>query len=260
MGIAPGKGEETDSAQGFLLNALDPPHLLSITNAIQLLQMIGCIDENESITATGRAVSKLPMDPRISRIVLLGCLFGCGPALLSTTATMAYRDPFLLPTRSNEQGSTNTKGRLSSGIPSDQYAILRALEQFKTLQLRFGYHKANAFCDEHNLSRSTMSFLSDLTQQLTYSMKDVGIFMSNNKISKNNGNANLVSSLIGMALYPDIGVRNNGGSYTTEKGRKARVHPSSVNFKASIISKKSKVHDLMKVIGFQVCCGIACYV
>ena len=82
------------------------------------------------------------MDPRISRIVLLGCLFGCGPALLSTTATMAYRDPFLLPTRTNSNesgtGSGSAKGRLSGGIPSDQYAILRALEQFKTLQHRFG--------------------------------------------------------------------------------------------------------------------------
>ena len=97
-----------------------------------------------------------------------------------------------------------------------------------------------------------MSFLCELTQQLTYTMKDVGINMTNNKISKNNGNSNLVSSLIGMALYPDIGVRNSNNSYSTEKGRKTRVHPSSVNHKASIISKKSKAHDLMKVIGFQV--------
>ena len=97
-----------------------------------------------------------------------------------------------------------------------------------------------------------MSFLNDLTNQLSSAMREVGINLTNNRHLKNNGNPNLVASLIGMALYPDIGVRNTSASYSTEKGRKTRVHPSSVNFKAAMMSKKSKTNASLKVIGYQV--------
>ena len=48
-----GKGDAPDGVQGFLLQALDPPHLLSITNAVSLLQAINCLDEHEAVTALG---------------------------------------------------------------------------------------------------------------------------------------------------------------------------------------------------------------
>ena len=115
MGLAPGKKDEVDSSQSFLLNALDPPHILSITNAVQLLQRIGCINDDECITAIGKVVSKLPMDPRISRVVLLGCLLGCGTSLLSATAAMGYRDPFLMPS-SNGDGSRNDSSVLAKEL------------------------------------------------------------------------------------------------------------------------------------------------
>ena len=121
------------------------------------------------------------------------------------------------------------------------------------MKFRFNYQKANAFCDDNNLSRGTMSFLSELMDQLSYTMKDVGVSMNNHRVNNNNGNIRLVTSLCGMALYPDVGIRNGAGSYTTEKGRKTRVHPSSVNFKASVVSKKSKVQDVMSIMGYQVC-------
>jgi hypothetical protein len=39
LGVAPGEGDNADSVTSFLLKAMDPPHLLSIRNAIGLLQV-----------------------------------------------------------------------------------------------------------------------------------------------------------------------------------------------------------------------------
>jgi HrpA-like RNA helicase len=251
LGVAPGKKDETDSAQSFLLNALDPPHVLSITNAVEMLQLIGCLDDNEAITPIGTAVSKLPMDPKVSRAILLGCLCGCGPSLLGATATMSYRDPFLMPTGDKADDNMRIKQAFAGGMPSDQFAVLKALEQYRTIQQRFSYSQTSKFCDESNLSRSTMSFLGELTDQLAHTLKDVGIAVNNNRVAANNGNVGLVSSLISMALYPEIGVRNSGGSFSTEKGRKARIHPSSINHGASLQSKKSQMQNMMSIVGYQ---------
>lgn len=38
--MAPGEGSADDSVTAFLLKAMDPPHLLSIRNAISLLQVL----------------------------------------------------------------------------------------------------------------------------------------------------------------------------------------------------------------------------
>jgi len=87
--VAPGKGEEADSAHGFLMKAMDPPHELSIKHAISLLTTLQCLDpESEAVTSIGKAVSRLPMDPRTSRAVILGCMLGVGPSMLSVAAAM----------------------------------------------------------------------------------------------------------------------------------------------------------------------------
>jgi HrpA-like RNA helicase len=72
LNLCPGKGEENDSIQAFLEKALDPPHLKSISNAIQLLQSINCLDNEENLTDIGDAISKLPMDPKMGRLIILG--------------------------------------------------------------------------------------------------------------------------------------------------------------------------------------------
>lgn len=46
LGVAPGEGEAADSVTSFLLKAMDPPHMLSIKNAINLLQVSPLIDVN----------------------------------------------------------------------------------------------------------------------------------------------------------------------------------------------------------------------
>ena len=255
LGVAPGKKDEPNSSQSFLLNALDPPHVLSITNAVEILQLIGCLDDNETITPVGTAVSKLPMDPKVSRAILLGCLCGCGPALMEATASMSYRDPFLMPTTDADGRKSDENIRIkhafSVGMPSDQFAVLKALEQYRTIQQRFSYSQTAKYCEQNNLSRSTMAFLGELTNQMVNTMKDVGITMNNNRVMANNGNVGLVSSLISMALYPEIGVRNSGGSFSTEKGRKAKVHPSSINFATSLQTKKSTTQNPLSIIGYQ---------
>ena len=99
LNFAPGKGDEDDGVTSFLLSAIEAPHPLSISNAVALLKSIDCLDENEQLTAIGASVAQLPLNPRVGRLCLMGCIFGCGPAALGVAGAMGYRDPFLMPAR-----------------------------------------------------------------------------------------------------------------------------------------------------------------
>jgi ATP-dependent RNA helicase DHX36 len=205
LGVAPGYGDALDGVRAFLQKALDPPHELSITNAISLLQSINCMDELEQVTSMGRAVSLLPMDPRIGRIILLGCILGCGPAVLSTSTAMGYRDPFIMPASDQQRSACNmAKTKLTKGFPSDQIALLKALEGFN------GGRQAQ-FCDEYFLSRTTMNYLKELISQLTQTLKESGIAPGESRFTqRNDKDIPLVMSLISIGLYPDVGVRHKG--------------------------------------------------
>jgi ATP-dependent RNA helicase DHX36 len=244
LGLAPGHGDAHDSIQAFLQKALDPPHDLSIANAVSLLQAISCLDEQEQVTTIGKAVSLLPLDPRIGRIILLGCICGCGPAVLATSAAMGYRDPFVMPTNDQQRAAGNAaKARLTNGYPSDQIALLRALEGFAC-------QRAYQFCDDNFLSVSVMNYLKDLIQQLTQTLRESGVNSTQAYAQRNNGNMPLLMSIVSIGLYPDIGVRQEGKlPFLLEKGRKAKIHPSSVNAKSPLY--KAPCSKGMDLVGFQ---------
>jgi len=253
LGLAQGKGQEEGGIKALMLKALDPPHELSIGNAVQLLQAINVLDANERVTPLGRAVSRLPLDPRISRVILLGCLCGCGPALLSTAAAMGYRDPFLMPANDSQRAECNKiKAQLAAGNPSDQIALLKAMDGFELVFARHNAGRAYEYCDQHYLSRTTMNYLRDLTQQLSRTVSELGINITHTHTQRNNGNVHLLMALIGIGLYPDVGVRTVGATtFTTEKGRKAKIHPGSLNSKNAAYKSPCKVEQQMDCIAYQ---------
>ena len=252
LGMAPGMKDEGDSVQGFLLKALDPPHILSISNAVQLLQSINCFDEFEHMTPLGAAVARLPLDPRIGRVILMGCLLGAGPAVLATAAAMGYRDPFVMPVSDEQRAQCNRiKAELAKQMPSDQMALYHAVEGYKVAVARGGASAGTDFCDQRFLSRATMTYLRDLVHQLSSTMREIGVEVSGGYAQRNNSNPSLLMALVGIGLYPDVGIRRMGGAaFVTEKGRKAKIHPASINSKNAHYKGPSKSSSL-EVLGYQ---------
>lgn len=49
---------------------LDPPDKRSIRDGVQLLQELGAFSADGTITELGRRLARLPLDPRIGRMIL----------------------------------------------------------------------------------------------------------------------------------------------------------------------------------------------
>lgn len=127
------------------------------------------------------------------------------------------------------------KALLSRGIPSDQMTIFYALAEFEAmLKQNKNSHQIQQFLDRNFLSRSTMTFLLDLEKQLHRSLESTtGISLKHNFTTRYERSERkcipLLLSLVGIGLYSTVAVSNGGSNFTTEKGCKARIHPSSVN-------------------------------
>jgi ATP-dependent RNA helicase DHX36 len=87
MKLAPRQGD----VYTFLSKAMDPPHPLSVTNALDNLYSLKCLDSSESITTLGKVLSQLPMDPFLSRALVLSALFGVLGSMIRLACAITYR-------------------------------------------------------------------------------------------------------------------------------------------------------------------------
>ncbi|MGH8501939.1 MAG: ATP-dependent RNA helicase HrpA [Gammaproteobacteria bacterium] len=83
------------SAESFPF--LDPPDRRYINDGYKLLEMLGAVDVRRELTKTGRQLARLPIDPRLGRILLAARAEGCLSEILIITSLLATQDPRLRP-------------------------------------------------------------------------------------------------------------------------------------------------------------------
>ncbi|HEX7133732.1 MAG TPA: ATP-dependent RNA helicase HrpA [Iamia sp.] len=71
---------------------LDPPDARSIRDGVALLEELGALDPDGRITPVGRQLVRLPIDPRLGRMVLESARQGCGREVLVIAAALSIQD------------------------------------------------------------------------------------------------------------------------------------------------------------------------
>jgi len=72
---------------------IEPPPGRAIADGYQLLQELGAVDENNQLSALGRQLAKLPLDPRIGRMILAAREQACLSEVLVIAAALSVQDP-----------------------------------------------------------------------------------------------------------------------------------------------------------------------
>jgi ATP-dependent helicase HrpA len=72
---------------------IEAPYSRLIADGYQLLQELGAVDEQRRLTDVGSQLAKLPLDPRVGRMVLAGRKENCLKEILIIGAALAIQDP-----------------------------------------------------------------------------------------------------------------------------------------------------------------------
>jgi ATP-dependent helicase HrpB len=75
---------------------LEPPREATVAQALTLLRRLGAIDDN-GVTALGREMARLPVHPRIGRLLIEGKRWGNPAGVALAAALLSERDPFTRP-------------------------------------------------------------------------------------------------------------------------------------------------------------------
>ncbi|MEJ1281551.1 hypothetical protein NN561_012501 [Cricetulus griseus] len=92
-------------------------------------ETIDAMDAWEDLTELGYHLADLPVEPHLGKMVLCAVVLKCLDPILTIACTLAYRDPFVLPTQaSQKRAAMLCRKRFTAGTFSDHMALLRAFQ------------------------------------------------------------------------------------------------------------------------------------
>ncbi|GAX74060.1 hypothetical protein CEUSTIGMA_g1510.t1 [Chlamydomonas eustigma] len=137
---------------------LSPPKPNAVAGATQLLRQIGAFDGGEELTALGGHLNRMPMDPRVGKMLVYGAMLGCLDPALTVAAALAHGRPVFMsgPVDADQEGLRKPIMGPAIAARSDHVALVAAFNGWCKAKSKGGYSAGSEYCRSHMLSESTL--------------------------------------------------------------------------------------------------------
>jgi ATP-dependent helicase HrpA len=152
---------------------LDPPDARSIRDGVQLLQELGAFDNAGVLTDVGRRLARLPLDPRVGRMILQADTEGCAREVLVLAAALSIPDPRERP--SDREEAARHKHARFADEHSDFVSYLNLWNYLRDQRNQLSGNAFRRMCREEFLHYLRIREWQDLTGQLRSIARDIGI-------------------------------------------------------------------------------------
>jgi ATP-dependent helicase HrpA len=143
---------------------LDPPKADAVKDGYRTLFEIGAIDENRELTEIGRKLSRLPVDPRIGRMILAADEESCLAEVLVIAAALEIQDPRERPLEKQE--AADKAHAQFADEDSDFLSYLKLWEFYHHLKETLSRNQLQKACKQNFLSYNRMREWSDIHREL----------------------------------------------------------------------------------------------
>ncbi|HEY7087080.1 MAG TPA: ATP-dependent RNA helicase HrpA [Tepidisphaeraceae bacterium] len=143
---------------------IDPPDPRSVRDGYQTLHEIGAIDERNELTETGRMLARLPIDPRIGRMVLAARDENVLEDVLVIAAALSVQDPRERP-MDQQQAADSAHGQFRDEN-SDFLSFIKLWKWFRESEKHLSGSKLRKLCKENFISFIRMREWHDIHSQL----------------------------------------------------------------------------------------------
>jgi ATP-dependent helicase HrpA len=143
---------------------IEPPDYRAVRDGFQTLHELGAIDENNELTDVGWELARLPVDPRIGRMVLAAREEGCLEEVLVIASALAVQDPRERPLeRQEDADAAHAKWRDEN---SDFLSFQKLWEWYHATAKEVSASRLRKICKENFLSFVRMREWHDTHRQI----------------------------------------------------------------------------------------------
>ncbi|MDO5640261.1 MAG: DUF3418 domain-containing protein [Neisseria sp.] len=153
---------------------LEAPDQRYINDGFQVLQELGAVNERNELSKLGEQMARLPIDPKISRMLLAAQKHDCVQEMLVIVAALSIQDPRERPLEARE--AANKAHERFTDKQSDFLAYLNIWDSFQRERDRgLSNRQLVQWCHQYFLSHLRMREWRELHQQLAQIAIEMGL-------------------------------------------------------------------------------------
>jgi ATP-dependent helicase HrpA len=202
---------------------MDPPRPESVRDGYRTLFELGAIDERQELTALGRSLARLPVDPRIGRMILASMDEGCLEPILVIASALSVQDPRDRPA-GREQAADESHARWADE-KSDFLAYLKLWDFYHELKQQLTRSRLRQACQQNFLSFNRMREWLDVHRQLLKITAQSGLASQPRPAGYD-----AIHRALLVGLLSNVALRSDRHQYTAALGLKAFLWPGSAAF------------------------------
>ncbi len=201
---------------------LDPPPRRAVVDGLALLHELGAIDERQALTAVGRQLARLPVDPRIGRMLLEASQRSCLREVLVIASALSVQDPRERPMEA--QQAADQAHRRFADEHSDFTSLLKVWQYWQDEQTaRESNRKLAQKLEREFLSVRRLREWADVHSQLAEAVRESGWKLNAEPATPEAIHRALLAGLLG-----NLGTRPpDEPSYAGTHQIRFAIHPSS---------------------------------
>ncbi|MES2318821.1 MAG: ATP-dependent RNA helicase HrpA [Pseudomonadota bacterium] len=203
---------------------IEPPQGRAIADGYQLLQEVGAVDDTNNLTPLGHKLAKLPLDPRVGRMILAALDNACLTEMLIVASALSVQDPRDRPME-HQQAADEAHKKFAD----EKSEFLTYIKIWKWFEAAIEHKKTNRqlmeTCRGSFLSQVRLREWRDVHSQLLTIVKEQGWRLNELPATYENLHTALLTGLLG-----NIGFKSEdepGAGYLGARGIRFHVWPGS---------------------------------
>jgi len=221
---------------------IDPPHSRFIADGYSLLHELNALDEKNELTETGKRIARLPLDPRMARMIMAAERNGSLAEMLMIASFLSVQDPRERP--QERAGSADEKHKLFADERSDFLGVVKLWNWFnEQIKHKKSNRQLRDLLADHFLSSRRMREWRDVHGQLATQCTELGLRLNEKPAGYDALHQALLTGLLGNIGFRSDDIKSRGGAGSNRPGdgiyqgaRSLRygLHPASVLAKKSV--------------------------
>lgn len=197
---------------------------------MRLLEELGAInseskDPRKRLTGIGRKLARLPIDPRLARMVIEAPRLGCVKEIMIIASALSIQDPRERP--SDKQQSSDDKHRRFFDKESDFITFVNLWNYVQKQQKELSSNQFRKQCKQDYLNYLRVREWQDLYFQLHEAIREMDI-----KLNQQEGDYQSIHSALLSGMLSHVGVKDQEKSeYQGARNARFHIFPASGQFK-----------------------------
>ena len=199
---------------------INPPPEKMINDGFRLLEEIGAVNKQRSLTEIGRQIAKLPIDPRIARMVISAQKLNSLTEILIIASGLSIQDPRERPM--DKQQAADEAHSKYKDERSDFLGFIKLWEHYHDKKKHLTQNKLRKYCREHFLSFIRLREWHDIHQQLHVQVTQMGL-----KPNQVAADYREIHQALLSGLLSNIAFKSDKTEYSGTRNLKLKIFPGS---------------------------------